>query len=108
MSLPQVNKNKSKSNYINFTQVVALAFLAEKYGAKKEDKTGFLEFSITGALMMKDSGLQKISDLFTVQRTFKRVKAQKMRFTKKVYEDPKKRLERLKKFLKHRMRTNLD
>jgi len=37
--------------------VVALAVLAEKYGAKRENKTGFIEFSLTGALMMNNSGL---------------------------------------------------
>jgi len=48
---------KEKGNFINFTQVVALAVLAEKYGAKRENKTGFIEFSLTGALMMNNSGL---------------------------------------------------
>lgn len=48
---------KKKGNFISFTQVVALAVLAEKYGAKRENKTGFIEFSLTGALMMNNSGL---------------------------------------------------
>jgi len=31
-----------------------------------------------------------------------------MRFTKKINEDPSKKLERLKKYLKHRIRIKLD